>query len=85
MEADWGSRWRIEAAGELGQRLLLFFGQVRMLGVIVAEGYRTGERGGFLETDCVGTVSEGVPSVVGRFARWQGWSIGHRPLLSGGE
>lgn len=63
-EVDCGVRWRIEATGELGQRLLLFFGVVRVLGVIMAEGYGASKRGGLLETDCVGTLCKGVSSVV---------------------
>lgn len=84
-EVDYGLRWRVKATGELGQRLLLFFGIAPGLWEIMVEGRSAGEGRGLLETDPVRTIRERVSCVVRGFAGWQRWSIGHRLLVGGGE
>ena len=55
-EAGSGLRWRIEAAGGLGQRLFLFFVIALLLYIVVAEGCAAGKRRWLLEADCAGVV-----------------------------
>lgn len=83
MEVERDLRWRVETTGVLGQRLLLVLVIIPVLRIIMAEGCRAGVRRGILESDAR-AIREWVSCVVRRFAGWQGWSIGHRPLGGGG-